>query len=97
MSSAGLVGEFHGRIFFIRVAYFRLGLSRCLALCDDCRENLASRSSSAKHKCPCCRQKCVFFLSGCKSCLPVGYYKCGGVFQDFRSVVLTRSQNWTRL
>ncbi|KII88186.1 hypothetical protein PLICRDRAFT_161069 [Plicaturopsis crispa FD-325 SS-3] len=29
---------------------------RCLALCDDCRENLASRSSAAKHACPCCRR-----------------------------------------
>ncbi|KAI0771083.1 hypothetical protein BD413DRAFT_476477 [Trametes elegans] len=29
---------------------------RCLALCDDCRENLASRSSASKHTCPCCRQ-----------------------------------------
>jgi len=28
---------------------------RCLALCDDCRENLASRSSVSKHTCPCCR------------------------------------------
>ncbi|KAI0062367.1 hypothetical protein BV25DRAFT_1804386 [Artomyces pyxidatus] len=29
---------------------------RCLALCDDCRENLASRFSASKHTCPCCRQ-----------------------------------------
>ncbi|KAH7889487.1 hypothetical protein F5I97DRAFT_1994880 [Phlebopus sp. FC_14] len=29
---------------------------RCLALCDDCRENLASRSSASKHSCPCCRR-----------------------------------------
>ncbi|KAI0949825.1 hypothetical protein AcV7_008481 [Taiwanofungus camphoratus] len=29
---------------------------RCLALCDDCRENLASRSSASKHTCPCCRR-----------------------------------------
>ncbi|KAI0273512.1 hypothetical protein BC834DRAFT_854155 [Gloeopeniophorella convolvens] len=29
---------------------------RCLALCDDCRENLASRLSASKHTCPCCRQ-----------------------------------------
>ncbi|KAH9950322.1 hypothetical protein B0H21DRAFT_724327 [Amylocystis lapponica] len=29
---------------------------RCLALCDDCRENLASRSSASKHICPCCRR-----------------------------------------
>ncbi|KAI0076423.1 hypothetical protein K474DRAFT_1597913 [Panus rudis PR-1116 ss-1] len=29
---------------------------RCLALCDDCRENLASRSAASKHICPCCRQ-----------------------------------------
>ncbi|EMD38242.1 hypothetical protein CERSUDRAFT_113400 [Gelatoporia subvermispora B] len=28
---------------------------RCLALCNDCRENLASRSSASKHTCPCCR------------------------------------------
>lgn len=30
---------------------------RCLALCDDCRENLASRSAASKHICPCCRRK----------------------------------------
>ncbi|KAI0053945.1 hypothetical protein FA95DRAFT_1480416 [Auriscalpium vulgare] len=29
---------------------------RCLALCDDCRENLASRFSASRHTCPCCRQ-----------------------------------------
>jgi len=29
---------------------------RCLALCDDCRQNLASRFSASKHTCPCCRQ-----------------------------------------
>ncbi|TFK93229.1 hypothetical protein K466DRAFT_479001 [Polyporus arcularius HHB13444] len=29
---------------------------RCLALCDDCRNNLASRSSASKHACPCCRR-----------------------------------------
>ncbi|KAI0363253.1 hypothetical protein BV20DRAFT_1040021 [Pilatotrama ljubarskyi] len=29
---------------------------RCLALCDDCRENLASRSAASKHTCPCCRR-----------------------------------------
>jgi len=28
---------------------------RCLALCNDCRENLASRSAASKHTCPCCR------------------------------------------
>lgn len=31
----------------------------CLALCDDCRENLATRSSASKHTCPCCRQQYV--------------------------------------
>ena len=30
---------------------------RCLALCNDCRENLASRFPAAKHSCPCCRRK----------------------------------------
>jgi len=30
---------------------------RCLALCDDCRENLASRSSVSNHSCPCCRRR----------------------------------------
>ncbi|KAL4248858.1 hypothetical protein ABKN59_003979 [Abortiporus biennis] len=29
---------------------------RCLAICDDCRENLASRSAASKHLCPCCRR-----------------------------------------
>ncbi|OSX65677.1 hypothetical protein POSPLADRAFT_1044986 [Postia placenta MAD-698-R-SB12] len=29
---------------------------RCLALCDDCRANLASRSAASKHTCPCCRR-----------------------------------------
>ncbi|KAH7929644.1 hypothetical protein BV22DRAFT_1002256 [Leucogyrophana mollusca] len=29
---------------------------RCLALCDDCRENLASRAPASKHACPCCRR-----------------------------------------
>ncbi len=32
-------------------------IHRCLALCDDCRENLASRSSASKHLCPCCRTR----------------------------------------
>jgi len=30
---------------------------RCLALCDDCRANMAARFSTSKHVCPCCRQK----------------------------------------
>lgn len=30
---------------------------RCLALCDDCRSNLASRMGAGKHQCPCCRRK----------------------------------------
>ncbi|KAI9508464.1 hypothetical protein F5148DRAFT_1196319 [Russula earlei] len=30
---------------------------RCLALCDDCRQNLASRLPASKHTCPCCRQR----------------------------------------
>lgn len=29
---------------------------RCLAMCDDCRANLASRSSASQHMCPCCRR-----------------------------------------
>ncbi|TFK23453.1 hypothetical protein FA15DRAFT_670473 [Coprinopsis marcescibilis] len=29
---------------------------RCLAMCDSCREALASRSAPTKHSCPCCRQ-----------------------------------------
>ncbi|TDL24881.1 hypothetical protein BD410DRAFT_766450 [Rickenella mellea] len=29
---------------------------RCLALCDDCRANLASRFAASKHTCPCCRR-----------------------------------------
>jgi hypothetical protein len=29
---------------------------RCLALCDDCRSNLASRMGAGKHQCPCCRR-----------------------------------------
>ncbi|KAF8582297.1 hypothetical protein K439DRAFT_1635411 [Ramaria rubella] len=29
---------------------------RCLALCDDCRANLASRFPASKHTCPCCRR-----------------------------------------
>lgn len=29
---------------------------RCLAMCDGCRESLASRSAPNKHRCPCCRQ-----------------------------------------
>ncbi|KAK0211329.1 hypothetical protein DFS33DRAFT_371615 [Desarmillaria ectypa] len=29
---------------------------RCLTMCDNCRESLASRSSSSKHRCPCCRR-----------------------------------------
>lgn len=31
----------------------------CLALCDDCRVNLASRFAASKHSCPCCRRRCV--------------------------------------
>lgn len=30
---------------------------KCLALCNDCRENLASRVSASKHSCPCCRRR----------------------------------------
>ena len=30
---------------------------RCLALCNDCRENLAQRFPVSKHSCPCCRRK----------------------------------------
>ncbi|CAA7270987.1 unnamed protein product [Cyclocybe aegerita] len=29
---------------------------RCLSMCDNCREALASRSAPTKHRCPCCRQ-----------------------------------------
>jgi len=29
---------------------------RCLAICDDCRQNMASRSAASKHICPCCRR-----------------------------------------
>ncbi|KDR73721.1 hypothetical protein GALMADRAFT_100588 [Galerina marginata CBS 339.88] len=29
---------------------------RCLAMCDSCREALASKSTPSKHRCPCCRQ-----------------------------------------
>jgi hypothetical protein len=32
---------------------------RCLALCNDCRENLASRAPASKHSCPCCRRRYV--------------------------------------
>lgn len=41
---------------FLSLLSFR---RRCLALCDDCRENLASRAPSSKHLCPCCRSKYV--------------------------------------
>ena len=37
-------------------------LNRCLAMCDNCREALASRSAAIKHFCPCCRQTWVFFF-----------------------------------
>lgn len=30
---------------------------RCLALCNECRENLAERLSAKDHMCPCCRKK----------------------------------------
>ena len=30
---------------------------RCLALCNDCRESLASRLPAKDHLCPCCRKK----------------------------------------
>jgi hypothetical protein len=30
---------------------------RCLAMCDDCRANLASRAAASRHACPCCRQQ----------------------------------------
>ncbi|KAF8868869.1 hypothetical protein BD779DRAFT_824016 [Infundibulicybe gibba] len=29
---------------------------RCLAMCDGCRETLATRGAPAKHRCPCCRR-----------------------------------------
>ena len=29
---------------------------RCLAMCDDCRANIASRSTATRHTCPCCKQ-----------------------------------------
>ncbi|ORY35703.1 hypothetical protein BCR39DRAFT_28811 [Naematelia encephala] len=30
---------------------------RCLALCNECRESLASRLAAKDHMCPCCRRK----------------------------------------
>ncbi|WVF72869.1 hypothetical protein IAT40_007687 [Kwoniella sp. CBS 6097] len=30
---------------------------RCLALCNDCRDSLASRLTASEHMCPCCRRK----------------------------------------
>ena len=30
---------------------------RCLAVCNECRENLAERLSAKDHMCPCCRKK----------------------------------------
>jgi hypothetical protein len=30
---------------------------RCLAVCNECRENLAERLSVKEHMCPCCRKK----------------------------------------
>ena len=30
---------------------------RCLAVCNDCRESLASRLAAKDHLCPCCRRK----------------------------------------
>ena len=32
---------------------------RCLAMCDDCRANMASRSTATRHTCPCCKQRYV--------------------------------------
>jgi hypothetical protein len=29
---------------------------RCLAMCDNCREVLGSKSAPSMHRCPCCRQ-----------------------------------------
>jgi len=29
---------------------------RCLAMCDDCRAHIASRSTATRHTCPCCKQ-----------------------------------------
>ena len=42
---------------------------RCLAMCDDCRANIASRSTATRHTCPCCKQGYVqsFVLSGSSS------------------------------
>ena len=35
---------------------------RCLAMCDDCRANMASRSTATRHTCPCCKQGYVQLL-----------------------------------
>jgi len=32
---------------------------RCLAMCNECRENLAARLAASEHVCPCCRRKWV--------------------------------------
>lgn len=29
---------------------------RCLAMCDGCRDSMASQSAPTRHRCPCCRQ-----------------------------------------
>ena len=36
--------------------HFSSGLCRCLAMCDNCREVLGSKSARSMHRCPCCRQ-----------------------------------------
>ncbi|KAH9997603.1 hypothetical protein BJV77DRAFT_1059016 [Russula vinacea] len=57
-SSVGPAGESRSLLTVSpRIFTWRCLHRRCLALCDDCRQNLASRHSASKHTCPCCRQQ----------------------------------------
>ncbi|KAM6500194.1 hypothetical protein JOM56_003208 [Amanita muscaria] len=35
---------------------------RCLAMCDNCRDVMSSRSAPSKHRCPCCRRRSVLCM-----------------------------------
>lgn len=82
---AGLVGELLTRpssTFILLMAY----VCRCLAMCDTCREALASKSAPAKHRCPCCRQSFVISYHFNSRKLIHSPFQCGWIFEDLHSL-----------
>ena len=68
--------------FILLMEYVR----RCLAMCNGCREALASKSAPAKHRCPCCRQSFVPFFLFKNQKLIRTPFQCGRIFEDLHSL-----------